>query len=101
MTTGTHIGDGVYADFDGWNIWLRTGDGNNNEIAIEPETWTALLTFMSETRASYLRPQGTGRLCSHVSDAAGAAMTPSTTIEELVGRVEAATGPDHSEARDD
>lgn len=54
MTTGTHIGDGVYADFDGWNIWLRTGDGNNNEIAIEPETWTALLTFMSETRASYL-----------------------------------------------
>lgn len=57
MTTGTHIGDGVYADFDGWNIWLRTGDGNNNEVAIEPETWKALLTFMSETRALYFDPK--------------------------------------------
>lgn len=54
MADGTYIGDAVYADFDGWNLWLRTGDGNNNEIALEPEVWKALLGFMQTTRDSYL-----------------------------------------------
>jgi hypothetical protein len=57
MSEGTYIGDAVYADFDGWNIWLRTGDGNNHEIALEPEVWKSLLSFMQTTRDGYLDPR--------------------------------------------
>lgn len=32
-----YIGDGVEASFDGYHIWLKTVDGNNNEIALEPD----------------------------------------------------------------
>lgn len=36
----SYLGDGVYASFDGFNIWLRTQSGN--EVALEPLTLGAL-----------------------------------------------------------
>lgn len=38
----TYLGDAVYASFDGWQIRLRTGDGNNQVIYLEPSVYAAL-----------------------------------------------------------
>lgn len=43
--TETYLGDAVYASFDGYQIWLRTGDGNDNRIALEPAVFSALLDY--------------------------------------------------------
>jgi hypothetical protein len=42
-----YIGDGVYASFDGFNIWLQTERelGRIERIAIEPETYHALQRY--------------------------------------------------------
>lgn len=37
-----YLGDAVYASFDGYQIWLRTGDGQNMRIALEPSVFDAL-----------------------------------------------------------
>ena len=43
-----YLGDGVYADHDGWNIILTTEDGirETNRIVIEPEVHGALLQWI-------------------------------------------------------
>lgn len=41
----TYIGDAVYASHDGFAISLRTGDGQNQRIALEPEVYRALVAF--------------------------------------------------------
>ena len=45
----TYLGDGVYARFDGYYIWLWTSNGveTSQKIAIEPEVFTKLLKFAS------------------------------------------------------
>ena len=42
-----YIGDGIYASFDGYQIWLRTSDGirYTNEIALEPSVFNALIDY--------------------------------------------------------
>ena len=40
-----YLGDAVYVSFDGYHIWLRTGDGNNQRIALEPSVFTALVNY--------------------------------------------------------
>jgi hypothetical protein len=42
-----YLGDGVYASFDGWHMWLRTSDGLRvtNEIALEPAVYSALVRY--------------------------------------------------------
>jgi hypothetical protein len=40
-----YLGDAVHASFDGYQIWLKTGDGNNQQIAIEPNVYFALREF--------------------------------------------------------
>ncbi len=42
-----YLGDAVYASSDGWQIWLRTGDGNEQRIALEPSVFAALVDFHS------------------------------------------------------
>lgn len=41
----TYLGDAVYASFDGYQVWLRTGDGNDNRIALEPSVIDALVQY--------------------------------------------------------
>lgn len=40
-----YLGDAVYASFDGYQIWLKTGDGNNQQIALEPAVYDALRQY--------------------------------------------------------
>lgn len=48
----TYLGDGVYAEFDGYDIWLRTGDHRNelctNRICLETIVLDRLLQFVDE-----------------------------------------------------
>jgi hypothetical protein len=45
-----YLGDAVYASFDGYQIWLRTGDGNNQRIALEPQVLSALFDYARNLR---------------------------------------------------
>lgn len=46
----TYLGDAVFASFDGYHIWLRTGDGNNQRIALEPDVLAALCRYAASVR---------------------------------------------------
>lgn len=43
----SYIGDGLYASFDGYHIWVKSSDGINilNEIALEPCVFDALIKY--------------------------------------------------------
>ena len=41
----TYLGDAVYASHDGTQIWLRTGDGNDQRIALDPYVYRALVKY--------------------------------------------------------
>ncbi len=42
-----YLGDGVYATFDGWNIWLRVNSIDASEaVCLEPEVIAALFLFL-------------------------------------------------------
>jgi hypothetical protein len=60
MDKETYLGDAVYASFDGYQIWLRTGDGNDNRIALEPEVFRALIDYANRLRAAATAPVGDG-----------------------------------------
>lgn len=40
-----YIGDGVYVSHDTLQLWLRTGDGNNQQIALDRSTYRALVEY--------------------------------------------------------
>ena len=37
MEEHTYLGDGVYASFDGYQIWLAVNDHRNKVVALEPD----------------------------------------------------------------
>lgn len=45
MHEKAYIGDGVYAEFDGYGIWLKANVPTTDEIYIEPEVLRALNRF--------------------------------------------------------
>lgn len=47
MENETYLGDAVYASFDGYQIKLRTGDGNNQVIYLEPGVYASLQRFVA------------------------------------------------------
>lgn len=41
-----YLGDSVYASFDGYHIWLRTGSHDNSDaLALEPAVFAALVKY--------------------------------------------------------
>ena len=41
-----YLGDGVYASFDGWHIWLHLGSHDSpGLVALEPEVLSALMAY--------------------------------------------------------
>ena len=48
----TYLGDGVYVGFDGYQIWLITSDGlgETNRIALDPDTYEALLAYVARLK---------------------------------------------------
>jgi len=46
MPKERYIGDGVYASFDGYQIWLKTPrNGGTHLIALEPAVFAQLIGF--------------------------------------------------------
>jgi hypothetical protein len=46
---GAYLGDGVYASFDGWHVWLRTDkDDQVHEIALEPAVFNELKLYVEK-----------------------------------------------------
>lgn len=43
-----YLGDAVYASFDGWQIHLRTGDGNRQSIFLEPSVVEAFIQYAKD-----------------------------------------------------
>ena len=46
-STLSYLGDGVYATFDGYQVWVHTSDGLRitNSIALEPKVFKALQEY--------------------------------------------------------
>lgn len=48
----SYLGDGVYATFDGYYIWLKTGSHRDheatNQIALEPTVFVALIEYRNK-----------------------------------------------------
>jgi hypothetical protein len=40
-----YLGDGVYARWDGWQIWITTN--GDNEIALDPEVLKGLMEYQA------------------------------------------------------
>lgn len=44
-----YLGDGVYASFDGFHIWIQTlRDGYRHKIALDPEVFAALCKYAKD-----------------------------------------------------
>jgi hypothetical protein len=48
----TYLGDGVYASYDGFQIWLAVNHHTNKQIAIEPSVMHALLVYAEKVWGS-------------------------------------------------
>ena len=48
-----YIGDGVYASFDGYQIWLSINDHNNKVVALEPEVMEQLIEYYNSLKDKY------------------------------------------------
>ena len=46
----TYLGDGVYASFDGYQIWLAVNHHTNTVVALEPNVFNALVEFEKRLR---------------------------------------------------
>ena len=48
MEKETYLGDGLYASFDGFSIWLRAPreNGDDHVVALEPQVYAELLRFV-------------------------------------------------------
>jgi len=42
----TYLGDGVYANFDGYSVWLAVNHHENNVVALEPEVLAHLIQYI-------------------------------------------------------
>lgn len=40
-----YLGDGVYASFDGYQVWLAVNDHRNKVVALEPSVLDALYRY--------------------------------------------------------
>lgn len=56
-----YLGDGVYASYDGFNIWLAVNNHENKVIALEPEVFDELCQYVerinAENRARFAEAQ--------------------------------------------
>jgi len=57
MTGETYLGDGLYASFDGEQIWLRAPRaGGDHCVALDAHTWAALEEFRKSIRSAVSYP---------------------------------------------
>lgn len=53
ISRGRHLGDGVYASFDGFQIWLAVNDHRNRVVAIEPGVFNELVRYQQDLKAHF------------------------------------------------
>jgi hypothetical protein len=53
-TDQEYIGDGVYASFDGFQIWLAANHHENVVIALEPSAFDALIAYRERLIEKYV-----------------------------------------------
>lgn len=41
-----YLGDGVYASFDGYQIWLAVNNHNNKVVVLEPDVIERLIDYI-------------------------------------------------------
>jgi len=46
----TYLGDGVYASFDGYQIWLAVNHHENNVVALEPSVFANLCEYVKRLK---------------------------------------------------
>ena len=46
-----YLGDGVYASFDGYHIWLAANHHENKVIALEPAVFQQLVQYEKELQS--------------------------------------------------
>jgi len=51
-----YLGDGVYAEYDGWGIWVRANSPNTDNIYLEPAVIAALKEFWRQIVAEQSEP---------------------------------------------
>ena len=57
IKTEAYLGDGVFASFDGSNVWLRAPrNGRDHYVALNIENWKALRMYAG-AYLSLVRPQ--------------------------------------------
>jgi hypothetical protein len=47
-----YLGDGVYASFDGYQVWLAVNDHRNQVVALEPSVLAALVAYDRRCRGA-------------------------------------------------
>ena len=53
-TDQEYLGDGVYASFDGFQIWLAANHHKNVVIALEPSVFDALIAYREKLIEKYV-----------------------------------------------
>jgi hypothetical protein len=48
----TYLGDGVYASFDGYQIWLAVNHHANNVVALDPAVFDRLCEYVEMLKMS-------------------------------------------------
>jgi hypothetical protein len=48
----TYLGDGVYASFDGYQIWLAVNHHANNVVALDPNVFSRLCEYVEMLKMS-------------------------------------------------
>ena len=53
MSDEQYLGDGVYASFDGYQVWLAANHHENRVIALEPAVFKALCGYVAAITKKY------------------------------------------------
>jgi sialic acid synthase SpsE len=54
MEKSRYLGDGLYAEYDGWHIWLKADrDGMTHSVALEPPVWNALVAYVDDLKKEH------------------------------------------------
>lgn len=48
-----YLGDGVYASFDGYQIWLAVNDNKNKVVALDPGVINMLIEYSKMIEQKY------------------------------------------------
>ena len=48
----TYLGDGVYASFDGYQIWLAVNQESNHVVALDPNVFAKLCQYVEMLKMS-------------------------------------------------